>query len=266
MTKSAFAPGKIILCGEYAVVFGYPGLAAPSTQGIRASFIEDSHCDHVTFDWPEAVGNPWEQYLNTVIRLCVERGCQMNGTLRIAHDLPLGKGMGSSTALVVAVCRCLLGEDREAAAHAIEDAVNPGNSGIDFAVIWGNRALRFERGTTPQAVNLPDGVLANASLIDTGTPTETTPQLVAWVKERSKEPSVRDALRVIGNCTERILSGENPNAVIREHHRSQIILGVVPNAAKEVIAEIEHNGGAGKVLGAGSRNGGGGMVLAFQNR
>ena len=35
------APGKIILTGEYAVVFGYPGIAVPSPLSMTVTLEED---------------------------------------------------------------------------------------------------------------------------------------------------------------------------------------------------------------------------------
>jgi mevalonate kinase len=138
--------------------------------------------------------------------------------------------------------------------------VNPGNSGLDFAVIWNNQPLRFIKGEKPQALEYTQELLENALLIDTGMPGETTAELVNWIKERKDE--VEDSIKKIGECTDRLLQGESPLAVFPDHHRAQIALGVVPQNVQDLIAQIEKKGGAAKVIGAGGRTGGGGMVLA----
>ena len=51
--------------------------------------------------------------------------------------------------------------------------------------------------------------------------------------------------------------------IIRNHHSAQCALGVVPAPVQALITHIEELGGAAKVIGAGGRNGGAGMVLAF---
>lgn len=56
MSRNSFAPGKIILSGEYAVIFGYAGIAISSSAGITVAFEEDSACEGVEVDW-EAVNN-----------------------------------------------------------------------------------------------------------------------------------------------------------------------------------------------------------------
>ena len=53
--------------------------------------------------------------------------------------------MGSSTAIVVALARCFLGENCKEEALAIEDIINKGHSGLDFAVIWEERPIRYSR-------------------------------------------------------------------------------------------------------------------------
>ncbi len=58
------------------------------------------------------------------------------------------------------------------------------------------------------------------------------------------------------------MQGEPLRDVMREHSRAQVTLGVVPPEVQELIAAIEDVGGSAKVIGAGSRTGGAGMVLA----
>lgn len=258
MAHNASAPGKIILSGEYAVVFGYPGIAVPAPIGIQAIF-EPSQQKNIELHWEDAP-QEWLEYLGAIAERCGELGAQ-KGKLSVVNQLPLGKGMGSSTALVIAVTRALLGQDCRAQALAVEDAVNPGNSGLDFAVIWEGKPVLFRKNTEPQPMNLPANLLENAMLIDTGTPNEATPELIAWVKDRERE--LLPHLETIGECTERLATGENLQNVLHKHHRAQVALGVVPEAVQELIAEIERAGGAGKVLGAGARTGGGGIVLAL---
>jgi len=259
MAHHASAPGKIILSGEYAVVFEYPGIAMPAPIGIQAIF-EPSQQKNIELHWEDAP-QEWRTYLEEIVKHCEESGMKSGGKLSIANQLPLGAGMGSSTALVIAVTRALLGQDCRAQALAVEDTVNPGHSGLDFAVIWKGKPVFFQKGNAVQHIALPEKLLEGALLIDTGTPNETTPELIAWVKEREQE--LLPHLKTIGECTERLAIGENLQNVLRKHHRAQVALGVVPEAVQELIAEIERAGGAGKVLGAGARTGGGGIVLAL---
>jgi mevalonate kinase len=264
VSRRVSAPGKIILSGEYGGrILGHPSIAVPANVRLSASFEPG---ENLTIDWPEITGrSDWQEYLRNIWKLLGGK----DGAIRIENTIPLGKGMGSSTALTIALSRLVLGEDSRDEAQRIEDIVNPGHSGLDFEVIWRQTPIRFsaERGAEP--VNLDPHLLDGAFLIDTGSPAETTPELVAWVKGRKAE--LQEVSETLGRCTQRLTEFVMLSVVearqalpdiIRDHHRAQIALGVVPAPVQELIAKIETAGGAAKVIGAGGRKTGAGMVLA----
>jgi len=260
-TRHASIPGKIILSGEYAMVFGKPGLAIPSSRTLTVTW-NDEPQEQLTVFWEEMRGDEREmRTVRSIVALAEKFGGPKRGTLTIENHLPLGKGMGSSTALVIAVARALLGEDCREQALLIEDQINPGHSGMDFAVIWEGSAIRFQKDEGAKTVEIDPLMLHGAMLIDTGKPNEPTSALVEWVKGR--EADLQDAFAIIGDCSEALLSGEHPLTVFPDHHRAQLAIGVVPDAVHALILHIEENDGAAKVIGAGARTGGGGMVLAI---
>jgi len=269
MKYSSVAPGKIILSGEYAVVFGYPGIAVPAPLAMQVTFEEsnsrlETRDSQLRLKWLGiSGGEAWEDYARRIILHLERDRAPFRGTVTIRNRLLLGKGMGSSTALVIGLTRVLLGSQKRAEALAVEDLMNPGHSGIDFAVIWEEKPLYFRKGQPPQTITLPKDILRGALLVDTGTPKEATPELVAWAQERSEDPRIKQALITIGKCTDRLRKGEDIRTVFRDHHKAQVALGVVPALVQTMIKEIERLGGAAKVLGAGARTGGGGTVLAL---
>lgn len=252
------ARGKVILSGEYAVLFGHRGVAVPSKQKLEAYWQGEGEGFRVT--WNEEIHPAWQTYAEDVARL-LGNGTLPDGTLRLENELPLGKGMGSSTALVVAMTRALAGDNTLSLAQTIEDAVNPGHSGIDFAVIWNDTPVVFAKDKVPSLLEESPQYLQSTLLIDTGMPDQSTRELVAWVKDRSAE--VQEPLETIGRCTEKLLSGKTLQDIFPEHHAAQVRLGVVTEAAQALIADIETSGGCAKVIGAGGRSGGSGMVLAI---
>ncbi len=271
--RKASAPGKIILTGEYAVLFGKRGIAMPSKESVTVTWTSDHSLPQPNVIWENA--DPmWIAYVKQILGFLELHTGKLKGTLIVNCGIPLGKGMGSSTALVIAICRCLLGSGCAKIALSIEDQLNPGHSGIDFAVIWENKPILYSQGKEPQVIDLPKDLLKNARLIDTGKPNETTQELVAWVKKQydtSKESGIlpahmKKAIDIIGNCTERLLQGEDLRTVMRDHHQAQIALGIVPEATQKIIAEIEAQGSSAKVIGAGGQTGGGGMVLALASQ
>ncbi len=222
--------------------------------------------------WNNGTMEQWNNYVQKIIDCCIALGSFPPGILTIENDIPLGKGMGASTAFVIAIARCLLGNDCKKEVLQIEDALNPGHSGIDFAVIWHEKPVLFCKGSEPKFIELPKDILEGALLIDSGTPDQTTPELVAWVREKEglegwegleNGRPVQSALHTIGRCTERLIRGEEYAFVMRDHEHAQEDLGVVSDKAKRLIKLIVQNGGSAKVIGAGGRTGGSGMVLAI---
>jgi mevalonate kinase len=272
MAYSSSAPAKMILSGEYAVVFGYKGIAVPTEKFMTTARWESGN--HPMMIKLQGISGE-SGYIEHIVELCKKSGGPTTGTLTVTNSIPLGKGMGSSTAAVIAVGRCLLSvvgvhepQLRDDALVrekilAIEDVINPGHSGLDFAVIWGNVPICFQKGRPPCPMSHVPCPMDNAELIDTGSPDQTTPELVAWVTQRlaQGDTAVSKALQAIGDCTERLLKGESPFTVFPDHTQAQIALGVVPPKVQELIEKIEAEGGVAKVLGAGGRSGGGGMVL-----
>ncbi len=259
-TKIASATGKIILSGEYAMLFGYPGIGLPSKEKMTVRFTPKKQSG-LTVIWGHDTLHPeWAMYAGQIAEhLGHAAGTKIRGDLFVETDLPLGKGMGSSTALVIALSRALLGPDAMDAAKRTEDLMNPGNSGMDFAIIWAGKPIVYKQGEPPKPIDLPQDLESRIALIDSGVPQEHTPSLVAWV--RSREQELREPLAAIGACTERILRGEDLQIVMQDHHRAQVALGVVPQHAQDIVDAIEKKGDAAKVIGAGGRSGGGGMIL-----
>lgn len=261
-TSSAVAPGKIILSGEYSMVFGHPGIATPTKRQMKAIFQESDEVNGIEIQWNELAGvTSWRQYIKGILKRCVDELDIDSGILAIENNIPLGKGMGSSTAIVIAVAKCLLGPDCKEKALAIEDELNFGHSGMDFSVVWHNEPILFQKGKDVQPIELDPHALAGAYLIDTGKPGESTVELVADI--RNREAELTPALEAIGECTKKLAAGEPLENVMREHHRAQVQLGVVPESVQKLIEEIEKEGGSAKVIGAGGKTGGGGMVLAL---
>ena len=55
-----------------------------------------------------------------------------------------------------------------------------------------------------------------------------------------------DSVRTIGDCTERLLSGEDPLTVFPDHYKGLVNLGVVPPRVRSLIEKIQRSGGAAK--------------------
>ena len=96
MTASAFAPGKLILMGEHAVVYGHPALAIAIDRGMTV------HLHHRP--GPSGLDTPWvdDSRLNeALLAILPPEGVGVH----IESTLLVGRGMGSSAALAVALVR-----------------------------------------------------------------------------------------------------------------------------------------------------------------
>ena len=145
----AFAPGKVILLGEHAVVYGHPALAGALDAGVHVDAVPGDGLLRVPA-WSVTVraGEASVLPLAQAYTALVDSLGRLPGFVRPAVDLvarfvlPTGAGLGSSAALSVAIARALgeaagyaLGEDAILdAAMAAETVFHGRPSGIDHAV------------------------------------------------------------------------------------------------------------------------------------
>ncbi len=181
---SASAPGKIILFGEHAVVYGRPALAVPVTQvatEARAEWATDSAADFEAEKRMEAGGN-WQDSVwieapkiglsaSLSALLARSRPNPLGLTIRnlfefleisnlpalkvtITSTIPVASGLGSGAAVSVALIRALAAlvqrpladEQVNQLAYEIEKLHHGTPSGIDNTVITYAKPVYFVRG------------------------------------------------------------------------------------------------------------------------
>jgi hydroxymethylglutaryl-CoA reductase len=163
----SYAPGKIILIGEHAVVYGAKALALPLDHGVRVAvsslsaeaasagpmirgigpffmgetFVHQENCA------PKVLINALEYLAEAFGNKARDMAIVVDGSL------PPGRGLGSSAALSVALIRAIyryLGHELRAISlekHvlALETIFHGQPSGIDQAVVASGQALAFKR-------------------------------------------------------------------------------------------------------------------------
>jgi mevalonate kinase len=296
---SVSTPGKTILFGEHAAVYGYPALvtaldhrmkvtarASSSTNGATLHLTIPSLRVTRTVAWDDVVPTPKEP--GDLALLAVTLGTEGVGRrptrfdLLIESTIPPGSGFGSSAALavgVVAACRRACGDDaglEEIArlAVAVERRQHGVASGVDVEAVLRGGVLWCRRsgdGTLEHEELPPAGSCLDAfRLFHSGTPEETTGDMVASVSQlRAREPArVGNALEAIDAATNdgrTALLRDDRGALVPIVRRAEAALeaiGVVPGSVCTVIRGIEAAGGAAKISGAGGRTGAGaGLVL-----
>ena len=164
----ATAPGKVILVGEHAVVYGRPAIAAPVWQTVATATIvpaaPGSGCHIIAPDVGLALrladaGD--DEPLAVVTRLALARlGITRapDWQITLHSDIPIASGMGSGAALSTALVRAvMLGAGHAAEPAEVSDLVYESErfyhgtpSGIDNTVVAYGMPIWFVKGQPPE--------------------------------------------------------------------------------------------------------------------
>ncbi len=250
--------GKLILCGEHAVVFGHPALAFAVDRHTTVEVDRCAGASRITADQPDG------RLVDALARVVPSEGF----AVEIRTDLPVGRGMGSSAALAVALVRALAALDGEAVgaegiidrAMPIEQAFHGNPSGLDVAVAAHGGIVRYRRGPPRQIKHLA-APRWTVVVLDSGSAGNTA-ELVAGVAAR--RPGVDRALDRIGALVQQaetaLTDDRALGEILDENHALLQRIGVSTPPLDALVGLAKRAGALGaKLAGAG----GGGVVLAL---
>ncbi len=256
MAGTGAGAGKLILCGEHAVVYGHPALA----------FAVDRHTEVALRPGPRrvraAVDDPRLGRALDAAR--IPPGVEVH----VRSTVPVGRGMGSSAALAVALVRAgaalrgeaLSADEAFARALPVERVFHGNPSGLDVAVAARGGFVAFRRGPPARIEPIEARVPWSAVVLDTGIAGDTA-ALVAAVA--SRRPGVDPLLARIGalsaQAREALADPAALGEIATENHRLLAAIGVSHPEVERLVALAVGAGATGAKL---SGAGGGGVVLA----
>jgi mevalonate kinase len=220
---SCFAPGKLILCGEHAVVYLQPAIAipflslgtttkvfahplAPKGEVIVTAAATQLHAELNTLPAVDPIRSTIELVMQ-FLSLTALPACEIH----ITSTLPIAAGLGSSASLSVSLIRGLsefLGhplatEQINAIAYEAEKFHHGNPSGVDNTVIAYAKPVYFIRGGAPEFISVAQPVhflVANSGI------SASTSEAVAGVQSRRQAaPAEYDAyFNEIGRLTDAV--------------------------------------------------------------
>ena len=279
------APGKVILFGEHAVVYGKPALAAPVHSTRARAEVIDLPKDPAGWVRLEAPGTQTSAWLHEMdgadplaagIRLILkDLGGELRSALRVSleSDIPVGAGMGSSAAVSVAVLRALaahLGRELppervSALAYEVEKLQHGTPSGIDNTVVTYERPLYFIAGQPFQFVQV--GRPFTLMIGDSGDRLPTRESVAAVLERRAADPESVDRvfaeIAVISEQGRRLIeSGDNRQlGPLMDHNQTLLkAIGVSSRGLEGLIRAAKRAGALGAKLSGAGR---GGIMIAL---
>ena len=213
---TASAPGKIILFGEHAVVYGRPALAVPVTQVRASATVSANSSGGIWIEAPDinltcelaqlAPDHPLAAViigLFSALRIRQSPSC----TIHIESTIPVAAGLGSGAAVSVAILRALsaflgqtLSEQKvNKLAFEIEKLHHGNPSGIDNSVVTYAKPVYFIKGRPIKPCRV--GTAFTIVIGDTGVPALTKESVGAlrelWGAQTSHWDKVFDKVGII---------------------------------------------------------------------
>ncbi len=283
MSTVASAPGKAILCGEHAVVYGAPAIALP-LSGIRA-YAKIRKCDHpltiIAEDLPRPplVYRAGEMDMSDPLALTAELAIDylgagsISGEIRLKSDIPIASGLGSGAAISTALCRAIAllraseipAGDLSKLVYEVEKLHHGSPSGIDNTVVVCEAPVFFIKDQRMELINIAEPL--QLVLADTGIAALTRDAVAAVRRRRQSAPAATAAIfaeigaisKEAKDCLEQGATKRLGALMIANHRLLQALDVSSPELDRLVEAGL-HGGAYGAKLSGGGR---GGNIIAL---
>ncbi|MGA7194513.1 MAG: mevalonate kinase [Anaerolineales bacterium] len=295
--SSASAPGKIILFGEHAVVYGRPALAVPVNQVHADVEVLDSSKAGIWINAPdidlhaELNSLPSDHPLAAVIykfftplllppnslNLGGEKERGMKIRIKITSTIPVASGLGSGAAVSVALIRALsshLGqsitdEKVNALAYEIEKIHHGTPSGIDNTVITYGKPVYFVKGQPVETfkVGKPFTIVIGDTGISALTKESVGDVRKLWVSDKDKWEKVFDKIgQIVKSAKKKIEKGnlEELGELMNQNHELLREMTVSSPELDRFVNAARKAGALGAKLSGGGR--GGNMIALVEEK
>lgn len=277
----ASAPGKIILLGEHAVVYGQPALAVPlGSLRATARIVPGQPSAGLTIDALDigvrlSLATAAMNALSLTARLVLEAAgaAEPDAEIELHSTIPIASGLGSGAAVAAALARALgeyVGRSFSAAelsdlVYEVEKVHHGTPSGIDNTVVCYEQPVYFLRGQPPRVFHAarPFHLL----VADTGTPSPTRETVgtvrAAWQREPERCEALFTRIGDIVRTGYRAIEGganEKLGPLMSQNHALLQELGVSSARLDALAAAAVTAGALGAKLSGG---GGGGSLIAL---
>jgi mevalonate kinase len=273
----ASAPGKIILFGEHAVVYGRPALAVPVTQVHADVEVSDASRAGIWIDAPDInvhaelntlpSDHPVAAAIHNFLFL-LRVSPFPNLEIKIGSTIPVASGLGSGAAVTVALLRALVShlnhfmteEEVNAFAYEIEKLHHGTPSGIDNTVVTYARPVYFVKGQPLEIFKV--GEPFTIVIADTGISAPTKESVAdvrhLWTNDKSRWETVFDNIGEISLTARRAIEAgksEMLGELMNENHALLQELTVSSKELDRLVEAARDAGATGAKLSGGGRGG-----------
>ena len=220
MKISYSAPGKVIISGEHAVVYGKPALVSAINLRLkfRLTILERSCKDGKLEKEILFISKEVKKYLISQNIKFVDSSFDY----KIESEIPIGRGLGSSAALSVASVATFLEfytgkrfkkEIVNELAFQVEKHFHQNPSGVDNSAACFGGLIAYQKQVSLKNLDfkIPKKIEEKLFLIDSGKPEETTGKMVDFVRTRVDEKILKEIEITTSNL---IMSIKKQNEVL----------------------------------------------------
>lgn len=283
---SASAPGKVILLGEHAVVYGRPAIAVPVWESTATATVTELSSARSTAAAPapggyihahdtdeiiELATAPADHPLALVARLALAQAGIVDTPrwrVDVRSEIPMASGLGSGAAVSTALVRAIFAHLGHAATPDIvseivyeSEKVHHGTpSGIDNTVIAYGLPVWFVRGQEPQIFE-PGGSFT-LTIADSGVASPTRETVGDVRRAHSADPvrldAIFDRIAEIAVRARQVIEAGDAAALgplFDANQRALEELGVSSAALQRLIGAARGAGALGAKLSGGGRGG-----------